>query len=203
MCSIFCNSWLACCVVCQFVCFAAFRASGPPVLIKFQSVSVGGHPPRLAGWIPHDQCVGWYVFRYHRSGANEGVGADVVAADDGSVGPNAGAASHVGAGVLAAAVDRAAWIRHVGEYAAGTEEDVVVARDAFIDAHVVLYLDVCAQNDAGGDHDVLADVAAFAQHGARHNVAEMPNFGARSDAGSFVDDCGFVGLVIHVGVTLF
>ena len=46
----------------------------------------------------------------------------------------------VGAGV-AAAVDRAARVRYVGEHA-GTEEDVVVARDAFINAHVVLDLDV-------------------------------------------------------------
>ena len=157
----------------------------------------------MAGWISHDQRVSWYVFRHNRSGANEGVGADVMAANDGGVGPDAGAPPHVGAGVLAAAVDRAARIGHVGEHAAGTEEDVVIAGDAFIDAHVVLDLDVCAQDDAGGDHDVLADVAAFAQYGARHDVAEVPNLGARSNAGSLVDDCGLVGLVIHVGVTLF
>ena len=104
---------------------------------------------------------------------------------------------------LAAAVDRTARIGYVGEYAAGTEEDVVVAGDTFIDANVVLDLDVCTQDYAGGDHDVLSNVAAFAEHSARHDVAEMPNLGARSDAGSLVDDCGFVGLVIHVGVTLF
>lgn len=157
----------------------------------------------MAGRIPYNQCVGRYVSRHDCSGANEGVGADVVATDDGGIGSNAGAAPDVGAGELATAVDRAARIGYVGEYAAGTEEDVVVASDTFIDANIVLNLDVCAQDYAGGDHDVLSNVAAFAEHSAWHDVAKMPNLGARSDAGSLVDDCGFVGLVIHVGVTLF
>ena len=78
----------------------------------------------MAGWIPHDQRVGGYVFGHDRSGANEGVGANVVAADDGGVGPDAGASPHVGPGVLAAAVDRAARVGHVGEHTAGAEEDI-------------------------------------------------------------------------------
>ena len=55
-----------------------------------------------------------------------------MAADDGGVGSNAGSAPHVGAGVLAAAVDRAARVRYVGEHAAGTEEDIIVARDLVV-----------------------------------------------------------------------
>ena len=157
----------------------------------------------MAGRIPRNQCVGRYVSRHDCSGANKGVGADIVTTDDGGIGSNTGAAPNVSAGELAAAVDSAAWIGYVGEYAAGTEEDVVVAGDASIDANVVLNLDVCAQDYAGGDHDVLSNIAALADHSARHDVAEMPNLGARSDAGSLVDDCGFVGLVLHVGVTLF
>lgn len=36
-------------------------------------------------WIADHLRMRWYIFRYHRAGAYQGIGPDFVAADDGSI----------------------------------------------------------------------------------------------------------------------
>src|SRR6185369_14459228 len=67
----------------------------------------------------------------------------------------------------------AARVHHVREHHRRTAEHVVFEDHTGVDRHVVLNLDVVADGDAGRNHDVLTDVAALADAGARHDMTEM------------------------------
>ena len=70
---------------------------------------------------------------------------------------------------------RETWLRgliDVGEHHRRPAEHVVFERDAGVDRHVVLDLDVVADHDARRHDDVLADVAATADAGARPSRAQ-------------------------------
>ena len=102
-----------------------------------------------------------------------------------------------GASVISTSYHGTSRVDNVGEYTAGPKEYVVVAGHTFVDGDVVLNLDILAQNHAGRYDHVLANVAVFAQNSTRHDVAEVPNLGAFSDACSFIDGGGFVCLILH------
>jgi hypothetical protein len=139
-----------------------------------------------------------YVLGDHRPGADEGVAADGMAADDGAVGPQGGAFLDEGGADLVHLPDFRPGVVDIGEYHRGAAEDAVFQGDAFIDADVVLDLALVADSGVGADDDVLADVAGFADPGAGEDVGEVPDFGAFTDGDVVVDDGGFVGEVVII-----
>ena len=89
--------------------------------------------------------------------------------------PIDGAAAHEGSLVLVLPRHVASGVDDVREHHGRSAEHVVLELDAFVDRDVVLYFHVVAQSRAAHDDDVLAEVAAFTDHRARHHVAEMPD----------------------------
>lgn len=179
------------------VLLAAFGASGAPVGVKLQAVPIFGHPANLTRWVTDHKRIGGYVFGDHRAGANKGVGADVVAADDSGVGANAGSLTYVRAQIAVAAVHGTAWVNDVGKHHGGAQEDVVGANNTRVDTHVVLNLHVVAEHDIWANDHVLANIAGFPEGTAWHEVRKVPNFAAFSDVAAFVNYRGFVGKVVH------
>ncbi len=111
----------------------------------------------------------------------------------GRIGPYGRALSHMGAGVLVAPHHGAARIGHIGEHAGRPQKHIVSAGHPRVQADVVLDLAIFAEDNLRADHHVLADVASLAQYRAGHDVAEVPNLGARPDGAALVQDSRFMG----------
>ena len=84
-----------------------------------QTLSAFTHPADGAGGVAGHQGVIGDVFRHDGAGADEGVAADGVAADDGAVGPQGGAALDEGGADLV----------HLADFGAGVEEMFVKTMD--------------------------------------------------------------------------
>ena len=69
----------------------------------------------------------------------------------------------------------------------GPQKNVVLKNDACVNGHVVLYFHIVANNALRRDYDVLADVAVLADTAFLHNMAEVPDPRASTDAARFVD----------------
>src|SRR5690606_6996193 len=114
-------------------------------------------------------------------------------AHDGGVGAYGRPAPDPGGLVLVLARNVGTRIDHVGEHARRAAEDVGFELDPFVDGHVVLDLDVVADAGARHHHDILAQVAALADHRAGHHVRKVPDPGAGADHRTVIDIAGFVG----------
>ena len=180
----------------------AFWAGGLAVGIKFQAVPKFTHPTHLTGGVADHQSVIGNIFSHYCASTNEGIGSDVVTADDGGIGSDAGSFSHVGFGILAPAVHAGAGVGHIRKHARWAQEDVVVASDAGVDADVVLDFNVSAQDDVGGNHDVLAQVAVLANSAGAHDVRKMPNLGTRANVSTFINNCSRMYRVTHGEILL-
>jgi len=133
------------------------------------------------------------VFGHDGAGADEGVAANGVAADDGAVGPQGGAALDEGGADLIHLSDFGAGVEDVGEDHGRAAEDAVFQGDTFVDGDVVLNFAFVADDGVWAYYDVLADVAVLADFGAGEDVGEVPDFGALADLDVVVDDGCFVG----------
>ena len=102
------------------------------------------------------------IFCYDCSGADEGVLADSVAADDRAVGAERCSLFDEGGAHLIHFADFCTGIVDVGKDHGWAAEDAVFQCDAFIDGDVVLDFAFVADDGVGTDDDVLADVAVFA-----------------------------------------
>ena len=154
----------------ETVFFTGFGAGGMATVVEMESDAEFRDPADLDGGVSNNQGVGFDGFGDDCAGANEGEFADVVATDDGGIGADGGPAFHGSFGIIASSVDRTAWVDDIGEDAGGTEEDIVLAGDAGINGDVVLHFHVVAEDDLGGDDDILSEVTVFADDGAGHDV---------------------------------
>src|SRR5690606_3618583 len=128
---------------------------------------------------------------------DQGVGADVVAAHDGGVGPDRGAPPDPGLPEFVLALDLRARVQDVGEHAGRPAEDPVLQRDPFVQADVVLDLAAIAHRHVGPDHHVLPDDAVPPDPASLEDVTEVPDLGAGADRATLVDAAGFVN--VHIG----
>src|SRR5205823_10356128 len=71
-------------------------------------------------------------------------------------------------------------------------EHVILQLDALVDRHVVLNAAVPAHARTIHHDNVLSKAAPLADDRARHDVAEMPDLGAATDAGTLVHIGRFV-----------
>ena len=181
------------CAVAQRVMGSGFGTGGLVVRAEFQSLAASTHPADVSGRVAEHEGVGWHIFRDDGPGPDEGKGPDVVATDNGGVGTNRSPTAYASAGILVSADHRTARVGDVGKNATRTEEDIVLAGDARVEADIVLDLAIPAQRDVWANHDVLADVAPLSQYCTGHDVAEMPNLGAGTDLTPRVDHGRFVG----------
>ena len=143
----------------------------------------------------HQGMVGDILCDY-RTGADKGIAADGVAADDGAVGPQGGAFLDEGGADLVHLGDFRPWVEDIREDHRGAAEDAVFQGDAFIDADVVLDLAFVADGDVRADDDILANVAVFADFGSGKDMGEVPDFCALADFCTFIDYGGCVGEIV-------
>src|SRR5690242_165780 len=158
-----------------------------------EALAALAHPADAAGGDAYHERVRRNVGRDDGARTNECVLAEGDAAHDRRVGADRRAPPHERGTILVLARHVTAGVHHVREDARGTAEHVVLERDALVNRHVVLDLDVVADAGAGHHDDVLPEAAALADDGARHDVAEMPDLRARADPGAGVD----VARIVH------
>jgi len=151
--------------------------------VRGQTLAAFAHPADPAGGIAGHEGVVGDVLRHHGAGADEGVAADGVAADDGAVGPQGGAALDEGGAYLVHLADLGPGVVDVREDHGGAAEDAVFEGDAFIDGDVVLDLAAGADDGIRADDDVLADVAVLADSRTTQNIRKMPDFTAAQAVG--------------------
>jgi len=121
------------------------------------------------------------IFCYNRTGTDEGITADGMAANYGAVGAECCALFDEGGAHLVHFADFRPGVVDVGEDHRRTAEDAVFEGDAFVDADVVLDFAFVADDGVGADDDVLADVAVFADFGTGEDVGEVPNSRSLTD----------------------
>ena len=142
---------------------------------------VAADPAHPSRWHAHHQSVIRNIPRHHRARADERIAADGDAANDGGVGANGRAPPHQRGLKLALTLDLAAGIDDVGENHRGAAEDVVLQDDAVVHRDVVLDFHAIANDRVVVHEHVLAQIAAFADAGCGHDVAEVPDARVRAD----------------------
>ena len=149
--------------------------------VENEFLAVAAHPAYASCGVADHKGVGGDVFRDHGPCADEAVLTQRVPANDGGVRADRCAAFENRLAVFRLAADRRARVDDVGEDHARSEEHIVLAADSRIDGHVVLNLAVAPQHHIGRDNHVLPDIAVLAYAAARHDVREVPDFGAFPD----------------------
>ena len=166
---------------------------------KVEALAVAAHPADLPGRHADHQREGRHVAIDDGAGADEGVFPDRVAADDGAIGPEGGAAPDQGVAVFVLAGYGAAGIVDIGEDHARAAEHVILQRHVVVHRDVVLDLDVVADDDPVADEDILAEGAIAADDGLAADMDPMPDAGVVANPGAFVDDGSVVDGVIGHG----
>ena len=182
----------------KFILFAGFWTNCTAIVVEVEAVAKGAHPAMLLGGVAHDQSIARNVFGHHGTCSDKGEGSNVMAAHDGGIGSNGRAAAYMGLCVLVSANDCASRVGYVCENAGWTQKDIVVARDASVQTHVVLNLAIAAQFDFRADDHILANVTAIPQFSQGHDVAKVPDFDSFSDDGAFVNNGGLVREIMEV-----
>lgn len=138
-------------------------------------------PALQAGGVAVDQGIVRYIAADDGPGAYKCVAADGNPADDGGIGTDGGAFFDPGRFELFFALDEGAGVYHVGEDHGGSQKHFIFTGYAGVNGDVVLDFDSVAQNHTGGNDYILADVAAFPDFTAAHNVAEVPDLRTRAN----------------------
>ena len=162
------------------------------MLLIIEFFTTNAHPPDLPGGVAGHQGVVGGVLRHYGTGADEGVAADGMAADDCAVGPQSGALFHEGWADLVHLGDLCPWVVDVRKHHGWAAEDTVFEGDTLIDGDVVLNFAFVADDGVWAYYDVLADVAVLADFGAGQDVREVPYFGALADLICFIHNCSWM-----------
>src|SRR5262249_18629039 len=133
-----------------------------------------------------------YIMSYHRSGGDEGVTADVIAADDRRIGADGRAAPDHRWHELGFPRNIGARIYDISEDAARAAKYIVLEHNAFVDADVVLDLAAVPDHDTWPNRDVLSDRAMAPDRDVAEHMTEMPDRGVLADRHRFVDIRTFV-----------
>ncbi len=183
----------------QVVNVAGMGARNPALAFQGQveAFAVFAHPADLFGGNADHQGVIGYVTVDDGTGTDKGIASDGDAANDGAVSAQGRALLDVCRTVLVLARYGGARVVDVCEDHARTAKDVVLEGDVVIDRDVVLHLDVVADLDAVADEYVLAERAFLADTGTATDMHPVPNAGVLAYGGAFIDDGGFVYLVVH------
>jgi hypothetical protein len=123
-----------------------------------------------------------------RSRPDQRIRADRDTADDRGVRADGRAGADDGRLEGHAPVDAGPWVANVGEHGGRPHEHRRSQPNAVIDGHIVLDATAVVDLGGGGNEDVLPQHAAFADTGATHDVGEVPDLRAGSDAGAPIDD---------------
>lgn len=132
------------------------------------------------------------IFGYDCTGTYKGVSSDGDAADDGAVCAQGSAFFNPDRPGLIHFAHPCTRVINIGEDHWGAAEYVVFQGYVFIDRYIVLDFALIAYLDFRSNDDVLADVAVFADVGAGHDVAEVPDFGSFAYLAVVVDVGWFV-----------
>ena len=179
----------------QLVSLATLRTEGHPFFIEMEAMAIFTDPTDLLGGIADHQCVGWYIFGDDCSGTNEGVGSNLMTADDRCIGTNGGPSSDMGGEVLVPTADRTARVEDIRENTTGTQEYILLTNHTRIDGDVVLHLDIPTQCDSGRDHHILTNVALGADVATAHDMRKVPDARSRSNGTSGIHDGRLVDLI--------
>lgn len=182
--------------VAQLVVFAALGTGSGKVGPKVQPAAATAHPAQLLSGVANDDRERRYIVRYHRTRADEGIFADVVAANHGGIGTDGGTAPHSRGRIFIPATHLATRVDDIGEHHRRAEENIILAHHSGVNRHVVLHLHVPSQCHTGSNEHILTDVAALTQGAARHQVRKMPDFCARADVTARVNNSGGICKII-------
>src|SRR5690606_40887577 len=105
------------------------------------------HQPAVSCRIAHNQRIVRNLPGNNSACSDESVLANVVAADDGSIRADGSTFSNMSACVLRSPVNGTPWIDDICEHHRRPQKYIVIAGDTRVNRHVVLYLDVVAQDD--------------------------------------------------------
>lgn len=155
---------------------------------ELQALTVFAHPADLACRHTDHQRIGRHVAVDDGAGADKGVFANGIAANDGAVGAQSRAALDQGVAIFVLARDGAAGVVDVGEDHARPAEHVVFQRDVVVYRDVVLHLDVVADDNLVADKDVLAKGTVAADYCLTADMNPVPDAGVLSDLRAFIDD---------------
>ena len=155
---------------------------------------MGAHPSDLAGRIAYHQRVSRYIFGHHTACTHKSVGPQSDPTNDRRIGTDTHTSLQYRRLVFVLASYARAGIDHIGKYGTGTYKNIVFTDHSFVEADVVLHLHITPQPHFVGHKDILTQRATSTNHGTGHHVAKMPDFTARPDLCSFVNDRRRVGI---------
>lgn len=163
----------------------AFKRQGDPF-------AVGTHPAYLPGRDSRQQGKRLHIPRHDSTGSDEGIAANLTAADNGAVSAESSATPHarIPIGVLAA--DGRTRIVDVSEDNARAAEDLVLKEDAVIDRYVVLNLDAMADARMATDVDVLPQRTTLTDLRACADVSPVPDATSGANHRPFINNCRWV-----------
>ena len=128
---------------------------------------------KLSG-IAIDQSIVRDIFGDHRASTYESISANIIAADDGSIGTNGGSLfdqsglEFVLAGYLTPGVN------NIGESAGGTAEDIILQGYSLKDRDTVFNLDIVPYLYPFANKDILPNNTVLANSHLGHDVAKVP-----------------------------
>jgi hypothetical protein len=82
----------------------------------------------------------------------------------------------------------AARIEDIREHHRGTAKYIVLQDHPGVNRDIILNLNVITNYTAGGDHNILTNIAPLTNDAISHNMAEMPYFCAFPNLGRLVDE---------------
>lgn len=128
------------------------------------------------------------MLSYDRACPDKGIFSDFYSTNDGGIGADGRSLADIRGFVLMLADDSAARIDHIGKYHRWAEEYIVFAMDPGIYTDIVLYFDIVAQAGSGHHHHILPKRTIFANNAVGHDMREVPDLRAFTDAGAGVND---------------
>lgn len=183
-------------IVAQLVAFSALGAGGGMVGSKVQTAAPAAHPAGLSSGVADNDGEGRHIVGDHRTGTDEGIFADVVAANNSGIGSDGSSAAYARDRIFIAAAYLAARVDDIGKHHRRTEENIILAHHTGVYRHVVLHLYVLSQCHPGSNEHILTDIAAVTKGASRHQVRKMPDFCARADVTARVNNGGGICKII-------
>ena len=177
--------------VAEFIRQTASRTTSAPVTSVQLDAALAYPTDPSPGVTDHHRVIR-YVLGNDCPGADHGIPAYGVAADDYGVSTNRGSPLHQGSLVLRFARDVTARVDDIGEDHARSAEHVVLEGNALVHGDIVLDLAGISYDNVLADNDVLAYVAVGADCSTGEYVREMPDPCPFSYRHVVFDDCGGV-----------
>ena len=174
------------------------RAFGFGVTLKWQvkSLPVFAHPSDLPRGYTNHQGISRHITIHDSTGSDERIFTDRIATHDSAVRTHGCAALDQSISILILARHSAAWVIHIGKHHARAAEHIIFQCHIVIHRNIVLNLDVIPNDNLVANEHVLSQRASAANDRLTTNMHPMPDTGALTNTGTFIDNCSRMDNVI-------